>query len=120
MKHLSRLRAAVGCPRTRRAVAVVAVFCAMVLSAWGSACAGDDKELEEMQKKLNSQVMEKPFSVEEVGKINAYIEDAMKKDLKPQQTPPPSWRTGYTCANLHDYYEYRNCLYYHRYYGHYW
>lgn len=88
--------------------------------AVGEVFAGDAEDRAEMQKKLNQGVMEQPFSVEDTAKIDAYIKDAMQKDLKPQQKPPRSWRPGYTCANLHDYYEYRNCLYYYRYYGRYW
>jgi hypothetical protein len=120
MKHVSRLWAGLRSPRTQRVMMGIAVLCALVLAARGVVVAGDDKELEEMQKKLNSQVLEKPFSVEDTAKIEAYIQDAMKKDLKPQATPPASWQPGYTCANLHNYYEYRNCSYYYRYYGHYW
>lgn len=73
-----------------------------------------------MQKKLNAQVLEKPFSVEDVEKIDLYIKDAMKKDIKPREKPPASWRRGYTCEKLHNYTEYRDCVYYYRYYGRYW
>jgi hypothetical protein len=79
-----------------------------------------DKELEDMQKQLNSQVLEKPFSVEDSQKIDAYIKDSMQKNMKPNGKIPGGWQPGYTCANLHDYYEYRDCLYYYRYYGHYY
>lgn len=99
---------------------LLAVLCAGGIFSWGAASAGESEDPVEMQKQLNQGVMEKPFSVEDAAKIDAYITDAMKKDIKPQQTPPASWRSGYTCADLQDYYEYRDCLYYYRYYGHYW
>ncbi len=77
----------------------------------------------EMQRKLNAEVMEKPFSVEDEKKIDAYVKEAMAKDLKPEvQKAPSYWRPGYTCANIysHGWRAYRNCRYYHRYYGRYW
>ena len=120
MRYMSSFWSAACSVRVRYMVVGVAVFCAAVLIHGVSVWAEDDKELEEMQKKLNSQVMEKPFSVEDTAKIDAYIKDAMRKDLKPNATPPASWRRGYTCANLHNYNEYRDCLYYYRYYGRYW
>ena len=82
--------------------------------------AGEKDDLAEMQKRLNKEVMEKPFSVEDSRKIEAYIKDAMRKNLKPNGTVPGSWRPGYSCERLHDFYEYRDCLYYYRYYGHYY
>jgi len=106
------------------AIATVATVLAMTqVLALPVAFAGEDEDaMAEMQKRLNEQVMEKPFSVEEKAKIDAYIEDAMKKDLKPPGQPPATWRQGYTCSDLRasSYYDYRNCLYYHRYYGRYW
>ena len=86
----------------------------------GRVSAGEQEDLAEMQKKLNAEVMEKPFSVEDTARIDAYIKDAMKKDLKPREKPPARWRRGSTCAVLHDYNEYRDCLYYYRYHGRYW
>ncbi len=87
------------------------------------AFAQTDEELQAMQQQLNSEVMEKPFSVEDEAKIEQYINDAMQKQLKPQVAKAPSyWKPGYTCANIynHGWNAYRNCRYYHRYYGHYW
>jgi hypothetical protein len=110
--------------RHRRLLA--AAMCAIVLCLMmgivqsSVVLAGEEEDRAAMQKKLNQGVMEKPFSVEDTARIEAYIKDAKQKDVKPQQAPPSSWRSGYTCANLHDYYEYRNCLYYYRYYGRYW
>jgi hypothetical protein len=82
-----------------------------------------DKELAEMQKKLNIEVMEKPFSVADEAKIDAYIKSAMAKDLKPTETKAPKyWQPGYTCASIYQYgwSGYQNCRYYRHYYGHYW
>ena len=89
----------------------------------GSAIAQTDKELAEMQKKLNAQVLEKPFSVEDEAKVDAYIKDAMAKNLKPAaDTAPSHWQAGYTCADIYSYgwNEYQNCRYYRHYYGRYW
>jgi hypothetical protein len=76
-----------------------------------------------MQQRLNQEVLEKPFSVEDEAKIDAYIQDAMKKNLKPTVTKAPSyWQPGYTCASIYSrgWNTYRNCRYYHRYHGRYW
>lgn len=84
--------------------------------------ASDEDDMAEMQRKLNKQVVEKPFSVEDAAKIDAYVADALKKNVKPRPQAPEYWQPGYTCANLwsHSYYDYRDCAYYHRYYGRYW
>jgi hypothetical protein len=84
--------------------------------------ASEEDELAEMQRKLNAEVMEKPFSVAEEKKIDAYIKDAMKKDLKPVAKAPKFWKPGYTCASIYRYgwSHYRSCRYYHRYHGRYW
>lgn len=86
-----------------------------------SVFAGED-DVAEMQKKLNAQVMEKPFTVEDQQKIDAYVTEAMQKNLKPKERAPEHWAPGYTCQNLwhYSYNEYRDCVYYHRYYGRYW
>ena len=47
--------------------------------------ASEEDEMAEMQKKLNAEVMEKPFSVEDEKKIDSYIKSAMAKDLKPEK-----------------------------------
>ncbi len=101
--------------------APVLVAAACMLAAT-SAVAGTDDDMAEMQKQLNAEVMQKPFSVEDSAKIDAYVKESMKKDLKPRQTPPPHWVPGYTCMNLwrYSYYEYRDCVYYYRVYGRYW
>jgi hypothetical protein len=77
------------------------------------------------QKALNDQIMAKEFKVEDPKKIDAYVEEQMKKKVKPVEQPPPRWQPGYTCNDLlHfqpvDWVTYRNCRYYYRYYGRYW
>ncbi len=81
------------------------------------------REMAEMQKMLNAEVMAKPFSVEEMSKIDAYIAESMKKNLIPQPykaTSTQPWVRGMTCAHLRSYVARRNCRYYYRYYGHYY
>lgn len=82
----------------------------------------DDLERERMQRQLNEQVMAAPFSVEDQARIDAYVKQAMEKDLKPVPNPPPYWRRGYTCDSIRSYgwRAYGDCYYYHRYYGRYW
>ncbi len=85
--------------------------------------ANEDEEMAAMQRQLNAEVMEKPFSAADEAKVNAFMKDAMAKDLKPEVRKAPNyWRPGYTCANIysHGWSTYRNCRYYHRYYGRYW
>ncbi len=86
-------------------------------------CAQAEQDLGAMQRQLNAEVMEKPFSVEDEAKIDAYVKEAMAKDLKPEVNKAPSyWRPGYTCRDIygHGWRTYRNCRYYRRYHGHYW
>ncbi len=79
------------------------------------------REMAEIQKKLNAEVMAKPFSVEEMAKIDAYIEQAMKSNLvPPTYTGTQPWRRGMTCAHLGSYIWRRNCRYHYRYYGYYY
>lgn len=81
-------------------------------------------DIAEMQKQLNQETLDKPFAVEDAAKIDSYINDAMKKDLKPKQTAPNGWQAGNTCdayyTGRYNYDAYRDCQYYHRYYGRYW
>lgn len=98
-------------------VAVLSVgFCSVAL-------ADEAADMAAYQAQLNAQVMEKPFSVEDEAKIDAFVKSAMEKDLKPDvSAKPATWRPGYTCANIYgvSWAAYRNCRYYHRYYGRYW
>jgi hypothetical protein len=76
----------------------------------------------DMQKRLNEEVMSKSFSVESEANLNAYIEDALKRGQPPKAEPSKFWRNGYTCQSLipFSWIDYRDCSYYHRYYGRYW
>ncbi len=84
--------------------------------------ASEEDEMAAMQRQLNAEVMEKPFSVAEEKKIDEYIKSAMKKDLQPPKKAPSYWRRGYTCANIYHlgWNRYRSCRYYRRYHGRYW
>lgn len=87
--------------------------------------ADDASDMAAMQKQLNAETMNKPFEVEDAAKVDAYVNDAMKKNLQPKQTAPTGWAPGYTCDSYYhqysyNYYGYRDCMYYHRYYGRYW
>ncbi|MET3120318.1 hypothetical protein AAKU64_004570 [Undibacterium sp. GrIS 1.8] len=96
------------------------VLCAAISSF---ASAQTEREMAEMQRKLNAEVMEKPFSVADEAKVDAFIKDAMAKNLKPVETKAPAhWQNGYTCADIYQYgwSGYQNCRYYHHYYGRYW
>jgi hypothetical protein len=92
------------------------------LAAQATAGTAEDRERELMQQQLNQQVMAAPFSVEDQARIDAYVKNAMEKDLKPVPNPPPYWRRGYTCDSIRGYgwRAYGDCYYYHRYYGRYW
>ncbi len=100
--------------------ALLSLLCAVSFSA----VADSASDMADMQKKLNQETLDKPFAVEDVAKIDTYINDAMKKNLQPKQTPPNGWQPGYTCDSYYrgrySYYGYRDCMYYHRYYGRYW
>ena len=88
-----------------------------------AAFANEEEEMAALQRQLNAEVMEKPFSAADEAKVTEYMKDAMAKDLKPEVRKAPNyWRPGYTCANIYSYgwNAYRNCRYYHRYYGRYW
>ena len=79
------------------------------------------REMAEIQRQLNAEVMAQPFGVEEMAKIDSYIEDAMKRNLVPQPYKGAQvWAPGMTCAHLHGYYYRRDCRYYHRYYHRYY
>ncbi len=84
--------------------------------------ANEEDELAAMQKQMNAEVMDKPFFAEQPDKVNAYIKEAMKKNIKPKKYTGTHWRSGYTCHNLlqWSWREYRNCRYYRRYYGRYY
>ncbi|MFV2059901.1 MAG: hypothetical protein ACC653_04400 [Gammaproteobacteria bacterium] len=84
--------------------------------------ATEEEDLAEMQKQLNAETMNKPFLAEQPDKVDAYIKEAMKKNLKPPEYEGTNWRRGYTCRDLlrYNWNEYRNCSYYYRYHGRYY
>lgn len=96
---------------------------ALVFSASPS-WSDDEDDLAEMQRQLNAEVMAQPFDPGDVAKVDAYIKDALAKDIKPVTKAPSYWQPGYTCNHIRRYHysyrAYRNCLYHHRYYGRYW
>ena len=97
---------------------------ALVLSGlpFGSASAGEEEDMAAMQRALNAEVMARDFDPGDVKRADAYIEEAMKKGIKPEAAAPSFWRPGYTCvdARRYSYAAYRNCRYHYRYYGRYW
>ncbi len=86
------------------------------------ALAGDAEDMAEMQKKLNAEMADLPFLAEQPEKVEAYIKDSLKNNVVPPPYRGTYWRPGYTCHNLlrYNWREYRNCRYYHRYYGRYY
>lgn len=102
-----------------RASVLVLVLCALSLPA------GAESEMEAMQKRLNAEALASPFNAGDIKKADAYAEDALKKKVEPVAIAPSYWQPGWSCGHLtsyryYNYYDYRNCVYYHRYYGRYW
>lgn len=97
-------------------------LCALIFIYSMPALATDEDELARMQQQLNQEVMSKEFLAEQPEKVDAYIKEAMEKNLKPPEYAGTHWRRGYTCRDLlrYSWYEYRNCRYYYRYYGRYY
>ena len=95
---------------------------ALTIAMGGVLQAGEKEDMEAMQKALNKEVFERPFNPGDKASIDAYLEQAIKSATPPpQQQPPASWQPGWTCNNLmSSYYQYRNCLHHHQYYGHYY
>ena len=100
--------------------------CFAALFAMNAMAAGsDDKAREAMQRQLNNQVMSAPFNAGDIDKAEEYAAGAKKQNIQPVARPPAYWAPGWTCANLttyayYNYGDYRNCVYYHHYYGSYW
>lgn len=83
--------------------------------------AGEKEDMEAMQKALNQQVLDKPFYPGDKAAVDAYLDEAIKKGVKPVETPPPGWAPGWTCNNLtYSFNAYRNCMHYYRYHGRYY
>lgn len=91
----------------------------------GPALADKESDMAEIQRQLNAEVMAQPFDPGDPAKVDAYVREAMKKDLKPRTTAPDYWQPGWSCNHLtryrhYRYTDYRDCVYHHRYYGRYW
>ena len=83
--------------------------------------AGEKEDMEAMQKALNQEVLDKPFYPGDKAAVDKYLDEAIKKGVKPNETKPPGWAPGWTCNNLvYSYNAYRNCMYYYRYHGRYY
>lgn len=101
-----------------------AAFALMAIPGLGI-CAGADEAREVMQSQLNQEVMATPFSSGDVKKATDYAEEAKKQKVVPVAQAPAYWVPGWTCANLtgyayYNYTTYRDCVYFHHYYGRYW
>jgi hypothetical protein len=105
----------------RQLVGHIAIGIVLAASA-GAVFSATEAEKIEMQKRLNAEVLSKPFFAEEPEKVEAYIQEASKRKLKPPEYTGANWREGYTCRDLlrYSWHEYRDCAYYHRYYGRYY
>lgn len=93
-----------------------------VLSIALTATALAESEMEKMQRELNQETMSREFLAEQPERVDAYIKEAQKKNLKPPEYTGTHWRAGYTCHDLlrYSWYEYRDCRWYHRHYGRYY
>lgn len=101
-------------------IGTISLLCALLPAA-----AFAETEREAMQRKLNESVMAAPFDPGDISKAEAYAEQAKKSNIPPVAQPPAYWAPGWTCSNLtsyayYNYGDYRNCIYYHHYYGRYW
>jgi hypothetical protein len=84
-----------------------------------------DAAKEEMQRALNSEVMSTPFNPGDAKKAQLYAEESKRRNVLPVAHPPSYWLPGWTCTTLtayryYSYAAYRDCVYYHHYYGRYW
>ncbi len=72
-----------------------------------------------MQNQLNQQILNKAFDPDDPANLQAYLDDAVEKGIKPPLQPIQQWRSGYTCDTIrrYGYIGYRNCMLYYRYYG---
>ena len=109
--------------RRRRWPLVMLVVGLLQLPAPPGGWAEDTQQTrQEMQQRLNQEVISQPFSVADEAKVKAYIEDATRRGLVPSAHPGPHWRPGYTCQDVlrYSWQEFRECRYYYWYYGYYY
>lgn len=95
------------------------------LATFGLTSIAAAETMEEMQRRLNAEVMASEFDAGDIKKAEAYADEAQKRGEKPVTQAPSYWQPGWTCSHLtryryYNYYHYRNCIYHHRYYGYYW
>lgn len=78
-----------------------------------------EAEKKAIQNQLNQQVINKSFDPDNPADLEAYLDDAAQKGIKPPVQPPAHWQPGYTCNDIlgFGYLGYRNCMLYYRYYG---
>ncbi|ASP49947.1 hypothetical protein B5D82_08230 [Cognaticolwellia beringensis] len=82
----------------------------------------EDDALAKAQAQMNAEVLSKPFLAERPKEVDSYIKSMLEKNVKPAEYSGSYWRPGYTCRDLlrHNWTQYRNCRYYHRYHGRYY
>ena len=102
---------------------IIGLFLSLAIMDLGesSLLAGEKEDMEAMQKALNQEVLDKPFYPGDKAAVDAYLDEAIKKGVKPNETAPPGWAPGWTCNNLtYSFNAYRNCMHYYRYHGRYY
>ena len=105
-----------------RRIFALSLACVPASLTWADA----ESDRLEMQRRLNQENLDSEFQVEDTAKIDSYIQEAMKKGLKPKTSAPENWQSGYTCDSYYrrhyryNYYGYRDCLYHYRHFGRYW
>ena len=102
---------------------IIGLFLVVVIMGLGGGLlwAGEKEDMAAMQKALNQEVLDRPFNPGDKAAVDAYLENAIKKGVKPNDTRPQGWAPGWTCNNLvYSYRAYRDCRYYHRYHGRYY
>ena len=94
----------------------------ILLTLSSNAAYAEDDPVAEAQRKMNQEVMEKPFMAAKPEEVDAYIKKAMEKGIKPKEYKGTHWKKGYTCHDLlrYSWSQYRNCKYYYRYHGRYY
>lgn len=102
-------------------VACMSLFVVLVPFGVGSLLAGEEEDLEAMQRALNKEVLDRPFNPGDQAAVDKYVEDALSKNEIPKEYTGKDWKQGYTCNNLMgSLFRYRNCLHYYRHYGRYY
>lgn len=102
-------------------VACMSLFVVLVPFGVGSVLAGEEEDLEAMQRALNKEVLDRPFNPGDQAAVDKYVEDALSKNEIPKEYTGKDWKQGYTCNNLMgSLFRYRNCQHYYRHYGRYY